>query len=68
MLIYSSKNYIGAELSVFGSPSNDPTKLVIYHYLKGSTWLVDLRSWILPPSIFQTHRVAFSIYATGPLC
>lgn len=68
MLIYSSKNYIGAELSFFGSRFNDPTKLVTYHYLKGSTWLVDLRSWILPLNILPAHGVTFSIYATEPLC
>lgn len=68
MLIYSSKNYIGAELSFFGSRFNDPTKLVTYHYLKDSTWLVDLRSRILPLSTLRIRGVAFSIYATEPLC
>lgn len=63
MLIYSSKNYIGAELSVFGSRFSNPTKLVTYHYLKDSTWLVDLRPRILPLSILRDHRVTFSIYA-----
>lgn len=68
MLIYSSKSCIGAELSFFGSLFNDSTKLVTYHYLRGSTWHVDLRTRILSLSTLRAHGAAFSIYATEPLC
>lgn len=68
MLIYSSKNYIGVELSLLSSFFSATNRVVVYHYLKDSTWLVDLRPRTLPLSILQDHRVTFSIYATEPLC
>lgn len=68
MLIYSSKSYIGIELSFFESLFNDSTKLVTHHNLRDGIWYVDLRSRILPLSTLRAHGVAFSIYATEPLC